>query len=283
MSGERRDVSPPDVGHRSAAVDVVVGGGLAGRAAALTAAERGTTVLLLEKGPDFGGYSVRSGGELLFSWPSLHQNDDVKDYPDAMRAEIRDRQAHEQSHRCRYIHRSPARDLRVALRRGRAVQARHFFPRCHPPAPRDGEGRLCASSTGGCKQPRAPSSEPIPRRGACAANGRVSGILVNTPKEELEISVGRAVVLVSGLLPRLGYARARRPEVGTCCHHGRPLQRRRGTNDGLGTRRAVREHGLHRGDLRRFHRAPTSRAFCSRTTRAASSWTSRPGPSSART
>jgi fumarate reductase flavoprotein subunit len=46
---------------------VVVGAGMAGNAAALSAAEAGATVCLLEKGSEFGGSSVQSGGALAFA------------------------------------------------------------------------------------------------------------------------------------------------------------------------------------------------------------------------
>jgi flavin-dependent dehydrogenase len=46
---------------------IVVGAGLAGNVAALTAAESGATVCLLEKGGQAGGSSVKAGGGLLFA------------------------------------------------------------------------------------------------------------------------------------------------------------------------------------------------------------------------
>jgi succinate dehydrogenase/fumarate reductase flavoprotein subunit len=58
---------------------VVVGAGLAGVAAALTAAEAGATVCLLEKGADFGGSSVRAGGGLLFAGTDLQASFGVED------------------------------------------------------------------------------------------------------------------------------------------------------------------------------------------------------------
>jgi fumarate reductase flavoprotein subunit len=67
---------------------VVVGAGLAGCAAALAAAERGATVLLLEKGEQPGGSSVRAGGGLLFAGTSLQRRHGVADSPEALRAAI---------------------------------------------------------------------------------------------------------------------------------------------------------------------------------------------------
>jgi fumarate reductase flavoprotein subunit len=67
---------------------VVVGAGLAGVAAALTAAEAGATVCLLEKGADFGGSSVRAGGGLLFAATGLQASLGVEDDREQLREAI---------------------------------------------------------------------------------------------------------------------------------------------------------------------------------------------------
>lgn len=58
---------------------VVIGAGLAGVAAALTAAEAGLDVVLLESEPEIGGSSVRSGGCLAFGGTDLQVQNGIED------------------------------------------------------------------------------------------------------------------------------------------------------------------------------------------------------------
>lgn len=67
---------------------VVVGAGLAGAAAALTVAEAGYTVVLLEKCELPGGSSVLSGGGLLLAGTPLQEREGVDDEPERLRADI---------------------------------------------------------------------------------------------------------------------------------------------------------------------------------------------------
>lgn len=73
----------------TAVFDVVVAGaGLAGHAAALSAAEAGATVVLLEKGPEFGGSSVLAGGGLVFAGTDLQKAAGIDDSAEALRADL---------------------------------------------------------------------------------------------------------------------------------------------------------------------------------------------------
>jgi len=67
---------------------VVVGAGLAGNAAALSAAEAGATVCLLEKGEAYGGTSVKAGGGLVFAGTDLQREAGVEDDDEALRTAI---------------------------------------------------------------------------------------------------------------------------------------------------------------------------------------------------
>lgn len=58
---------------------LVIGGGLAGFSAALTAAEAGIKVLLLEKTPATGGSSAMSGGCLAFAGTDLQRTQGIED------------------------------------------------------------------------------------------------------------------------------------------------------------------------------------------------------------
>jgi fumarate reductase flavoprotein subunit len=67
---------------------VVVGAGLAGNAAVLTAAEAGLSVCLLEKGEAYGGTSVKAGGGLVFSGTELQRAAGVDDDGEQLRAAV---------------------------------------------------------------------------------------------------------------------------------------------------------------------------------------------------
>ena len=67
---------------------VVVGAGLAGAAAAVTAAEAGCTVAVLEKCASPGGSSVLSGGGMILAGTPLQEREGVEDDPEQLRADI---------------------------------------------------------------------------------------------------------------------------------------------------------------------------------------------------
>jgi len=67
---------------------VVVGAGLAGNTAALSAAERGASVLLLEKGEQYGGSSVKAGGGMLFAGTDIQAAAGIDDDNEKLRASI---------------------------------------------------------------------------------------------------------------------------------------------------------------------------------------------------
>jgi len=67
---------------------VVAGAGLAGLVAALTAAEAGARVALVEKGAAFGGSSARSGGGLIFAGTDLQREAAVEDSSESLRADL---------------------------------------------------------------------------------------------------------------------------------------------------------------------------------------------------
>ncbi len=67
---------------------LVVGGGAAGFAAALEAAEKGAQVLLLEKTAEIGGSSAMSGGCLAFAGTDLQQSEGVADSDDLLRTDL---------------------------------------------------------------------------------------------------------------------------------------------------------------------------------------------------
>ncbi len=74
---------------------LVVGGGLAGFAAALQAAEAGASVVLLEKLDATGGSSAMSGGCLAFAGTDLQAAQGVQDSPELLRQDLLDVGLHE--------------------------------------------------------------------------------------------------------------------------------------------------------------------------------------------
>lgn len=69
---------------------VVIGGGLAGFAAALQAAQAGHSVILIEKMPDTGGSSAMSGGCLAFAGTELQSKANVTDSSELLFKDLRE-------------------------------------------------------------------------------------------------------------------------------------------------------------------------------------------------
>lgn len=69
---------------------VVIGGGLAGFAAALQAAQAGHSVILIEKMPDTGGSSAMSGGCLAFAGTELQSRANVSDSSELLFKDLRE-------------------------------------------------------------------------------------------------------------------------------------------------------------------------------------------------
>ncbi|HLS34505.1 MAG TPA: FAD-dependent oxidoreductase, partial [Brevibacterium sp.] len=68
---------------------VVVGSGGAGMTAALAAAKKGLSVVLVEKAPHYGGSTARSGGGVWIPNNSVLRRDGVLDTPEAARTYLR--------------------------------------------------------------------------------------------------------------------------------------------------------------------------------------------------
>src|SRR5881394_863858 len=75
--------------NRSERDVIVTGAGLAGYCAALSAAEAGARVLMIEKQPREGGSSVLSGGFFALAGTPLQQRNGVADTPDLLYDDLR--------------------------------------------------------------------------------------------------------------------------------------------------------------------------------------------------
>ena len=67
---------------------LVIGGGAAGCAAALEAAQRGTQVLLIEKTAEIGGSSAMSGGCLAFAGTDMQKAEGIEDSAELLRQDL---------------------------------------------------------------------------------------------------------------------------------------------------------------------------------------------------
>src|SRR5262249_23695252 len=74
---------------------LVIGGGMAGFAAALEAAEAGIDVVLLEKQEETGGSSAMSGGCLAFAGTDLQAQQGIEDSADLLRLDLLEVGKHE--------------------------------------------------------------------------------------------------------------------------------------------------------------------------------------------
>ncbi len=63
---------------------VVVGGGMAGLSASISAAESGADVILVEKMASLGGASITCGGELLAAGTDMQKEQGIEDSPQAL-------------------------------------------------------------------------------------------------------------------------------------------------------------------------------------------------------
>lgn len=67
---------------------IVLGGGLAGHCAALSAAEHGAAVTLYEKQGNYGGSTVQAGGFFLFAGTDLQKQNGIEDSAENMRRDL---------------------------------------------------------------------------------------------------------------------------------------------------------------------------------------------------
>lgn len=220
-----------ETGQLPEAADVVVlGAGMAGHCAALAAAERGASVLLLEKASQPGGSSAMAGGGFIFTGTDLMIAEGRHDTPEELRATLfkygknrnnpelvdlfirRQLEAYEllKCHGAKFT--LSALDPRLHMTgTGRVVTNLHMAVQAHP-------NIGFVSKTAGMKLIRDPAS------------GRVHRIIVVFGDEVTEVEAHRGVVLTTG-----GFSRSREllgvfaPELLEAVKHGGVAN----TGDGL--------------------------------------------------
>ena len=180
---------------------IVVGGGLAGNAAALTAAESGARVLLLEKGPEIGGSSVRAGGGMLFAGTDLQAAAGQDDDGEKLRAAIlkfgqgkSDPETVDVYIRHQLDTYTWTRDLGVnwtlVMTNTAAVSRMHAAPQGY--LTRFLHQKFLAMDNAEFR-PNATAHRLVRDE-----TGRVSGVLATIDGAEIALAAGRAVILTSG-------------------------------------------------------------------------------------
>lgn len=180
---------------------VVVGAGLAGTVAAITAAEAGCRVAVVEKTPAPGGSAVLSGGSFAFGGTDLQQQQGIEDSPERLRRDLLDvgRHLNDPALVDVYVDEQLAayawlRDLGVHFERV-TLSSNQSSPRTHG---------TNARAMFECVQRRADRTPGIEyRKGAGVErlrteDGRVSGVAVGGSAAGEQFSARLGVVLATG-------------------------------------------------------------------------------------
>ena len=187
---------------------VVVGGGLAGHVAALTAAEAGASVCLLEKEPQVGGSTLMSGGFFAFAGTDEQRTRGIEDSDAVLRADLV--ASAEPAGDVPLIDRYVERQLDVyqwmksigTTFSTVQLSAAQTVARSHLASPSE----LLASLAG-----RLHIASNVSLREGCAVDdlvvldGRVAGVVTKSGPERDVINCDRGVILATG-----GFSRSRR-------------------------------------------------------------------------
>lgn len=182
---------------------VVIGGGLAGHTAALTAAEQGVQVLLVEKQPEVGGSTVLSGGSFAFAGTDMQEAAGIEDTPDLLYSDLRavggERNdpdlvrlyADRQLEAYRWLRGHDVDFGPIQISSGQSV------PRLHPADPRE-VIRLLNAEASRRENIELLTGTAVRSLTRDSLGGPVTGLLAERNGEEVEIAARRGVVLASG-------------------------------------------------------------------------------------
>ena len=182
---------------------LVLGGGAAGLAAALEAAEAGAQVLLLEKQPELGGSSAMCGGCLAFAGTDLQREQGIEDSAALLASDLRQvgggdadealiaAYAENQLGAYEWL-RAHGMEVSPALE----ASAGQSVPRVHNVDPAD-LIRLLAARCRATGRVRIETGVAA-RRLLRSVSGRVDGVLAERHGAEVELRAPRGVVLASG-------------------------------------------------------------------------------------
>ena len=189
--------------HRNADL-VVVGGGLAGVAAALEAADGGTSVLLLEKMAELGGSSALSGGCLAFAGTDLQQAQGIEDSDDLLFSDLREVGAFENDEHIVRAYVAHQLDTYQWLRRQGVefspvieVSSGQSVPRVHTVDPAD-VVRLLARRARATGRVEILTGMSVRRLLRDSTGERVEGVRAEGGSEVLSVASRHGVILASG-------------------------------------------------------------------------------------
>lgn len=183
---------------------LVVGGGAAGFAAALEAAQRGTQVLLLEKTAEIGGSSAMSGGCLAFAGTDLQQAEGVADSDELLRRDLIEvgQEDNDPAVVDAYVRNQLAtyqwlKGLGVQFSPSLESSSGQSVPRVHTVDPADMVRLLAArcAETGKVNVRMSTRALRLLRKDE---NAPVTGLLAEGPEGQLTIEAKHGVVLASG-------------------------------------------------------------------------------------
>lgn len=190
--------------HYETVTDVVViGGGLAGYAAAIEAAQQGAEVVLLEKQAECGGSSVLSGGFFAFAGTDIQQAAGINDSNELLYDDIRraGQQQNDEALVRTYVENQIAAYRWVLQQGGKftsvELAAGHSAPRAHSLRPQDFMQALAqrAIETGRVKTVLNAQAERLLRD---SARSRVDGVSATIEGQCANIRARRGVVLAAG-------------------------------------------------------------------------------------
>ena len=183
---------------------VVVGGGLAGLAAALEAAQAGARVIVLEMLADPGGSSAMSGGCFAFAGTDLQRNRGIEDSDELLFSDLREVGQFENDEAIvrTYVRHQLAtyewlKSVGVQFNPALEVSSGVSVPRIHNVDPADMMRALAAR----CRATEAitiMTSTRAKRLVRNAGSGRVEAVLAECEASELRIAGTRGIVLATG-------------------------------------------------------------------------------------
>ena len=183
---------------------VIVGGGMAGFAAALEAAEAGHEVILLEKQPDIGGSSAMCGGCLAFAGTDLQQENGITDSSELLFEDLREVGQFENDEALVRAYADNQLDTYEWLKRAGVKFSPHIeassgqsVPRVHNVDPADTIRALAARAkeTGKVRVMLGAAAQRLVRN---QETGRVHGVTVRQDGKDFQVSGTGGVLLASG-------------------------------------------------------------------------------------
>lgn len=180
---------------------VVVGAGLAGHCAALSAAEQGATVVLLEKTAHYGGSSIQSGGSFAFSNTEDQRAAGVSDSDELFSRDMMNAAANQADPAQIDLYLAHQHETQAWLKQQGVVfhkvslSSNTSVPRTHPTHPRQCMEALHQRVL---ENPNITYLDNAPMTGLLTEAGHVVGVTFAREGKAVPLRANRGVVLASG-------------------------------------------------------------------------------------